>query len=64
MVNIDSIRPWSFLDHTGKEYMLNTIIIIDPVTGLFKIYRTCSGTSLEASQLFDINWLCTLQRGS
>ena len=55
MVNIDSIRPWSFLDHTGKEYMLNTIIIIDPVTGLFKIYRTCLGTLLEASNLFDIN---------
>ena len=55
MVNIDSIRPWSFLDHTGKEHMLNTIIIIDLATGLFKIYYTYSGTSLEAFQLFDIN---------
>ena len=32
--------------------------MIDPATGLFEICRARNGTSLEASQLFDINWLC------
>ena len=36
---------------------LNAITIIDPATGFFEIYRTKGPSSLEASQLFDINWL-------
>jgi len=37
---------------------LHAITIIDPATGLFEICCTKMQTSLEAMQLFDINWLC------
>ena len=61
-VNVDSIGPWSFIDHTGKERTLTALTMIDPSTGLFELVRTCKGDSLEASQLFDINWLCRYPR--
>ena len=42
--------------------MLNALTTIDPSTGLFETCRTRAGTSLEASQLFDISWLCRYPR--
>ena len=38
-VNIDSSGPQAFIDHTGKERVLNTLTIIDPSTGLFETCR-------------------------
>ena len=33
--NIESIVPWDFTDHSGKELVLNAITIIDLATGFF-----------------------------
>ena len=32
--------------------------MIDPATGLFEVVYILNGSSLEASQLFDMHWLC------
>ena len=57
-VNADSVGPWTFTDHTGKERVLNALAIMDPATGSFESCRTRNPSSLEANQLFDTNWLC------
>ena len=48
IVNMDSISPWSFIDHTSKEKTLTALTIIDPSTELFELARTRKGDSLEA----------------
>ena len=49
--------PYAFIDHAVKERALTALTIIASSTGLFETCRTRNAT-LEASQLFDVNWLC------
>ena len=57
-VNFDSVVLWSFVDHAGNKRMLTALTIIEPSTRLFETCRIKNSTSLEASQLFDVNWIC------
>ena len=57
-VNVNSIGPWTFTNNAGKERVMNAISIMDLATGSLKSCRARNPSSLEASQLFDTNWLC------
>ena len=55
---VDLIGLYTITDGASKDYELQVITFIDPVTGWFKVIETHTKTAENIGKLLDRTWLC------